>query len=112
MLGLCRACNVDLRGWPQHVRCATAMEAIQEAKQAADQAFRQQQYQQAILKYGDALQASEDSLIADLLHVLYSNRCRRKQGFPTSPRSCSVYLQTSRNSSHMELYRVPCVITG
>jgi hypothetical protein len=50
------------------------MEAIQEAKQAADQAFRQQQYPQAIIRYGEALQASESSLIADLLHVLYSNR--------------------------------------
>lgn len=50
------------------------MEAIQQAKQAADRAFKQQQYQQAINKYSEALKASEDSLIADLLHVLYSNR--------------------------------------
>jgi hypothetical protein len=56
------------------------MEAIQEAKQAGDQAFRQQQYHQAISKYGEALQASESSLIADSLHVLYSNRYGRQQG--------------------------------
>ncbi|KAF6264330.1 Alpha/Beta hydrolase protein [Scenedesmus sp. NREL 46B-D3] len=54
------------------------MEAIQAAKQAADRAYKEQQYQQAICKYGEALQASENSLIADLLHVLYSNRAAAK----------------------------------
>ncbi|WIA35235.1 hypothetical protein OEZ86_003697 [Tetradesmus obliquus] len=54
------------------------MEAMQQAKQAADRAFKQQQYQQAINKYSEALKASEDSLIADLLHVLYSNRAAAK----------------------------------
>jgi hypothetical protein len=62
------------------VSTVTVMEAIQAAKHAADQAFRQQQYQQAIHHYGEALQASEDSLIARLLHVLYSNRYGRQQG--------------------------------
>jgi hypothetical protein len=51
------------------------MEHIQQAKAVADDDFRQGKYNAAVVAYSRALDLSEQHQIADLLHLLYSNRC-------------------------------------
>lgn len=53
-------------------------DAIQEAKQEADDAYRNKQYEAAVAAYSNALELSEQQQQADLLVLLYSNRSAAK----------------------------------
>jgi hypothetical protein len=54
------------------------MEAVQQAKQEADDAYRIKQYATAVSAYSRALELSEQQQRPDILHLLYSNRSAAK----------------------------------